>query len=174
MRSSLLPLCSIFYLLELCSHQGTSSALPAFLEDCCLSGQQKSPKPSGTNSSAWIPGSLLPTMTTSSTKNSRGLLPSKPIRSANTRDNQKDKCYRKITINKSQVNTIPPQPNFPTITSQEYPKILDAWENDFISKLMKIVEAFNEVMKKSPKELQGNTVKQVETFKEEMNKYKEV
>jgi hypothetical protein len=39
---------------------------------------------------------------------------------------------------------------------------------------MKIVEAFNEVMKKSPKELQGNTVKQVETFKEEMNKYKEV
>jgi hypothetical protein len=144
-------------------------------------------KPSGPTSSAWIPGSLLPTGTishliqclltfgtTNSTCDHICLFPLGTIRPANPRDNQMVKGYCKNTINKSQGNMPLPEPSFPTTASYENFHTSESQENDLKSNLMKMIEAFKEVTSISLKEIQENTIKHVKNMNKNVQMEKKV
>jgi hypothetical protein len=134
----------------------------------------RSLKPSGSTSSACIPGSLLLLGTTSSTCSPRGLLPSGTNRLCNTRDNQMGKGQCRNTINKSQGNMVLTEPRYPTTASSEYLNTAESQENNLKSNLMKMIETFKEEMNTFLKEIQENILKQVEVHKEEIIKYNEI
>jgi hypothetical protein len=51
---------------------------------------------------------------------------------------------------------------------------IEEQKEDLTCTLIKIIEAFKEVISKSHKKIQGNTFKHVETLKEETNQYNEI
>ena len=69
---------------------------------------------------------------------------------------------QKNTINKSQGNIKPSKHSYPTTASPGYPNKTKAQVNDLKSNHIKMIETFKEEMNKSLKEIQENTIKQVE------------
>lgn len=60
------------------------------------------------------------------------------------------KGQSKKTINKSQGNMAPPQPNYPATTNPGYPNETETQEEDFKSSLTKMIESFKEGINKFP------------------------
>ena len=60
-------------------------------------------------------------------------------------------------------------PNSPITASHKYPNTLEKKDTDLKFHLMKIIETFKEDINNSLKEIQENTVKQVEALNEETN-----
>jgi hypothetical protein len=69
--------------------------------------------------------------------------------------------------NRSQCNFVPSELSSPTKASLGFPNTPKEQDSDLESHLMKMIEVFKEYMKNSHKEIQENTGKQVEAFKEE-------
>jgi hypothetical protein len=61
------------------------------------------------------------------------------------------------------------EPSCPTKTSPGYPNTHEKQDNDLKFHLMKVIEAFKDVIKNYLKEIQENTGKQIEALKEETN-----
>ena len=59
--------------------------------------------------------------------------------------------WLKKTVNKIQVNMIPPKPSYLATTNPGYPNETEAQEDNLKSNLIKMLEAFKEDMNKSLK-----------------------
>ena len=85
--------------------------------------------------------------------------------------------WLKKTVNKIQVNMIPPKPSYLSTTNPGYPNETEAQEEDFKFNLMKLIKAFKEEMNKFLKEIHENTFKQAKALmRKQINikKYKKI
>lgn len=64
--------------------------------------------------------------------------------------------------------------SYPNIASPEHPHKTEAQEDNLKSKFINMIEVFKQETYKSLKGIHENTFKQVESLKEEMNKYKSI
>ena len=103
-----------------------------------------------------------------------GLLQFRTLRPANTRDIKMIKGKLKNIINRSQCDMTPLASYYTIILLQQVLDNLTSEEqdSDLKSHFMKIIEAFKEYIDNSLKEIQENTVKQVEALKKETNPLK--
>lgn len=66
-------------------------------------------------------------------------------------------------------NMTPIKHSYPTTVNPGYPKTTKIQENNFNSNLTKMIEAFEEEMNRSLKEIQENSIKKIDFFNEETN-----
>jgi hypothetical protein len=78
-----------------------------------------------------------------------------------------EKGKHKNLTNRKQDHSAPSEPSTPTTVSPGYPNTEENQDLDFKSYLMVLVEDFKKSINNSLKEIQENTVKQVEILKEE-------
>jgi hypothetical protein len=90
--------------------------------------------------------------------------------SSNTRDDQMAKGKRKNLTNRNQDYMASSEPSTSTTASPGYPNIPEKQDSDLKSYLMMLVEEFKKDINNCLKEIQENTVKQVEVRKEEAQK----
>jgi hypothetical protein len=77
------------------------------------------------------------------------------------------KGKHKNLTNRNQDHSASSEPRTPTTASPGYPNTLEKQDSDLKSYLMMLVEDFKKVINNLLKEIQENTAKQVEVFKEE-------
>jgi hypothetical protein len=81
------------------------------------------------------------------------------------------KGKRKNFTNRNQEHWASLEPSTPTTTSPEYPNTPEKQDSDLKSYLMMVVEDLKKGINNPLKEIQENTAKQVEAFKEEAQKF---
>jgi hypothetical protein len=91
-------------------------------------------------------------------------------RADSTRDNQMVGGKHKKISNRNEGYLASLEPNSPTIANPGYTITLEKQDSDLKSLLMVMVEDFKKVINNSLKEIQENTGKQVDAFKEETQK----
>jgi hypothetical protein len=101
----------------------------------------------------------------------RNKLQSETARTSDTRDYQMVKGKRKNLSNRNQDHSTSSEPSSPRTVSPRYPNTPEKQDSDLKSYLMMLVEDFKNGINNSLKEIQENTVKQVEVLKEETQKY---
>jgi hypothetical protein len=108
----------------------------------------------------------LPGVLTEVKNHRRNKLQLETARISNTRDCQrvKGKCKNHTNIN--QDHWVSSEPSMPITVSTEYPNIPQKQDSDLKSYLMMLVEDSKKDIDISLKEIQENTTKQVEVFKE--------
>jgi hypothetical protein len=80
------------------------------------------------------------------------------------------KGKHKNLTNRKQDYSVSSEPSTPTTVNPGYPNTPEKQESDLKSNLLMLVEDFKKGINNSLKEIQENTVKQVEVLKEETQK----
>jgi hypothetical protein len=95
-----------------------------------------------------------------------------PLKNTYNRNIQGKKPSKRLTaLRRTQFSKArSPSVHRTTTTYPGYPNTTKAQEDNLKFKLIKMIEAYNEEMNKSLKEIQEKTNRQVEAFKEETNK----